>query len=93
MESQGISKELEELKISIIEKAIKENYFGKTYKKKLRLKKKVKYAIFGITNLIILLNIPLLVGKVNSYGDYVRIMIGIIIFIVIDTIVLYRIEK
>ena len=62
-------------------------------KRKLRLKKKVKYAIFGITNLIILLNIPLLVGKVNSYEDYVRIMIGIIIFIVIDTIVLYRIEK
>lgn len=27
MEIQGISKELEELKISIIEKAIKENYF------------------------------------------------------------------
>lgn len=93
MESQGISKELEELKISIIEKAIKENYFGKTYKKKLRLKKKVKYAIFGIINFIILLNIPFLVRNVNTYEDYIIDMIGIILFILIDTIVLYRIEK
>lgn len=61
--------------------------------KKTHLKKWVKYTAFGIANLIILLNIPLLVGKVNSYSDYVRIMIEIIIFIVIDTIVLYRIEK
>lgn len=61
--------------------------------KKTHLKKWVKYAAFGIANLIILLNIPLLVGKVNSYSDYVRIMIEIIIFIIIDTIVLYRIEK
>ena len=61
--------------------------------KKLKLKKSVKYAIFGITNLIILLNIPFLVRNVNNYSDYVIDMIGIILFILIDTIVLYRIEK
>lgn len=62
-------------------------------KKKPRLKKKVKYAIFGIINLIILLNIPFLVRNVNSYSDYIIDMIGIILFILIDTIVLYKIEK
>lgn len=61
--------------------------------KRTHLKKWVKYTAFGIANLIILLNIPLLVNKVNNYCDYVRIMIEIMLFIIIDTIVLYRIEK